>query len=295
MKGYRVEEGSPVASMIGLEITGNVIPLEWFNHIKHKNGKPHTTAIMLLADIVYWYRPIEERDEKTGKVTGYRKKFEADKLQRSYSAFANLYGYTKNQIREAIDVLEELGVVSTEFRHPVINGQKLGNVLYIELKVDTLLKITHPLLGLNPIGIEEKPNTPIGFKPDTNTEIKDTEITETTTEILTLWKQLFPKKPQPKPGTYREKIVARWKAEHFRANWRLALETAAKSKTLQSESWFGFEFFIKNDKNYLKMLENWMDWKDQQNYTNGSTTAKGKPTAMSELERYARENGINLS
>jgi len=103
MKGYPLGSSNTVSKLAELNITGNVTPLEWFNHIKRPNGKPNLNAIVLLADIVYWYRPVEVRDETTGKLTGYRQKFKADLLQHSYSEFAKQYGLTKDQVRALRD------------------------------------------------------------------------------------------------------------------------------------------------------------------------------------------------
>lgn len=54
--------------------------MEWFSRITFDNGRPDTNAILILSDIVYWYRPTVIRDERTGMVTGYRKKLKADLL-----------------------------------------------------------------------------------------------------------------------------------------------------------------------------------------------------------------------
>ena len=40
-----------------LNFTGNIIPQAWYKTIIKDSGKPHLTAIVILADIVYWYRP----------------------------------------------------------------------------------------------------------------------------------------------------------------------------------------------------------------------------------------------
>ena len=74
---------------------GNYIPLSWHKTITRENGKPYPTAIMILSDIVYWYRPREVRDESTGLVVRAEKKFKADFLQRSYQQLADLFGYSK--------------------------------------------------------------------------------------------------------------------------------------------------------------------------------------------------------
>lgn len=40
-----------------LSISGNVIPQMWYRTIIRESGKPNLTAIIILADIVYWYKP----------------------------------------------------------------------------------------------------------------------------------------------------------------------------------------------------------------------------------------------
>src|SRR3546814_736220 len=90
---------------------GNIMPMEWFQHIKFDNGKPDTNAILLLSDIVYWYRPSIVRDESSGRVIAYKKKFKADLLQRSYSDYEALFGYSKKQIRDCFIRLENLSLI----------------------------------------------------------------------------------------------------------------------------------------------------------------------------------------
>ena len=46
-----------------LNISGNIIPQVWYRTIIRESGKPNLTAIIILADIVYWYKPTEIRDE----------------------------------------------------------------------------------------------------------------------------------------------------------------------------------------------------------------------------------------
>ena len=99
--------------------TGNVIPQIWYRvFVKSdlKHPKPHLLAINILADIVYWYRPREIRDEGSGQVIGYQKKFKDDLLQRSYAQIAEQFGCSAGQAKDAIVFLEEMGVVRREFR-----------------------------------------------------------------------------------------------------------------------------------------------------------------------------------
>lgn len=68
------ETGSlTVDCMSRLQISGNVIPVSWYKTIRKPTGKPNLNAIIILADIVYWYRAVEIRDEMTGQLIGLRK------------------------------------------------------------------------------------------------------------------------------------------------------------------------------------------------------------------------------
>jgi len=132
-----------VDAMAEINITGNVIPQEWYKQVVRKNGKPHLLAITILGDIVYWYRPTEIRDEATGLTTGWKKKFRDDLLQKSYKAYSNLYGESKDSVKAAFDVLEDLGIIKRYFRDIVhSDGTESNNVMYIELFTDRVRDIT---------------------------------------------------------------------------------------------------------------------------------------------------------
>ena len=81
--GYRSSGNLTVDAMGSIAISGNVIPEEWYKHIlKPTTGKPYLLAITILADLVYWHRPTEVRDERTGEVIGWKKKFHGEMLQK---------------------------------------------------------------------------------------------------------------------------------------------------------------------------------------------------------------------
>ena len=109
-----------------------------------KSGKPNLTAIIILADIVYWYKPTEIRDEGTGQIIGVRKKFKSDLLQRSYQQLSEQFGISKKEATNAVVFLEKLGVVKRVFRTISMNGIVVNNVLYLELIVDRLKELTYP-------------------------------------------------------------------------------------------------------------------------------------------------------
>lgn len=127
-----------------MNISGNVIPMAWYRTIVNANGKPNLAAINILADVVYWYRPTEIRDEKTGQVVGIRCKFREDLLQRSYADLSDMFGLSRKQIKDALLCLESYGVVKRIFRKKFYNGQCLNNVMYLALDPQSLYMLTYP-------------------------------------------------------------------------------------------------------------------------------------------------------
>lgn len=192
---------SIVDAVACMQFTGNVIPQRWYKNILKDTGKPDLLAIVLLAEIVYWYRPIEERDEATGQLTGFRTRFHNDLLQRDYSAFAKQFGENKRNIRDAMARLEKLGVIRRDFRTIVTpTGMRCSNVLFIELIPKKLYEITNDRVPNLPMaqncnrGYKEeqhilpKNGTPItqkGSAPIRKNVIGGTQKRKTNTEITT--------------------------------------------------------------------------------------------------------------
>ena len=130
-----------------ITFSGNVIPQIWYRvFVKSdlKHPKPHLLAINILADIVYWYRPREIRDESSGQIIGYQKKFRDDLLQRSYTQIAEQFGCSPRQAKDAVVFLEQMGVVRRVFRTIEAKGMVYNNVLYIDLDVNRLRELTYP-------------------------------------------------------------------------------------------------------------------------------------------------------
>lgn len=127
-----------------MRITGNVIPQIWYKTIRKGTGKPNLNAIVILADIVYWYRPVEVRDEGSGALIGYRKRFKGDLLQRSYRQIADQFGISKRDATNAVVELEKLGVVKRIFKTLSADGISIPNVLFLELDADVLERLTYP-------------------------------------------------------------------------------------------------------------------------------------------------------
>ena len=130
----------------GIAISGNVIPEEWYKHIlKPTTGKPYLLAITILADLVYWHRPTEVRDERTGEVIGWKKKFHGEMLQKSYQEYANKFGESKKTIKLAFDQLVEIGVIKRFFYNiEYSNGRTIPNQMFIDLNILVLKEISYP-------------------------------------------------------------------------------------------------------------------------------------------------------
>jgi len=154
--------GNPMVDAIGkLDLSGNVTPQIWYKTITKKTGKSYLLAITLLSDIVYWYKPTIVRDEMSGQVIGWRKKFKEDLLQKTYQQYADLFGESKRSVKAALDRLEELGAIKKEFRDVECeNGITLYNLMYISINDDVITKLTYPEKEANHLPLENSATPP---------------------------------------------------------------------------------------------------------------------------------------
>lgn len=192
---FTIQTGNKIVDqMAKINFSGNVIPEIWYQTIINENGKVNLLAINILADVVYWYRPTENRDEQTGTVS-YSKKFHDDELlQRSYEQLCQKFNVSNKQAREALIVLEQLGVVKRVFRTIMTVGGACPNVMFLELFPLALLKLTYPDdyqdISENG-GTSEIENTSLQnckevfTKKETRLSQKGNTNTENTTEITT--------------------------------------------------------------------------------------------------------------
>lgn len=180
-----------------INLTGNVTPASWWRHITLPSGRPDQTAITLLSEIVYWYRPSEVRNEVTGALMGYRKRFHGDKLQRGYQAFADQFGFSKREATDALKRLRDAGFITLELRTvQTSEGMTLSNVLFVEPvpeAINDINSMTRKSDAKNVTPVPFQRNTPYvqaeplprsdvdspTLKRETYTEI----TTKTTTEI----------------------------------------------------------------------------------------------------------------
>lgn len=260
MKG----SGNEIVDMVGrISITGNIIPQIWYKTITHPSGKPYLEAIVILSDIVYWYRPTEVRDERTGEVIAYRKRFKADLLQRSYADLAQQFGISKREATNAVVALEKIGVVRRHLHTIDVNGTKMANVLFLELVPKALLALTcgevTPITFKSDTSHVQKGDlsrsevTPLTFKSETNTE----NTTENTTETSTRDRATVtaPAKAAPeKKGTYgcygnvklSDTDLSKLKAE-FPADWQERIDRLSTYMDSSGKSY----------KNHLATIRNW--------------------------------------
>lgn len=150
---YNLEK--TLEGMNQLNIQGNIIPHAWFLKITfEKSKKPDLLSMIILADILYWYRPIEVRDEKTGSLIGLKKKFKRDMLQRSIQSFAKQLGVSRRQVSDALRRLSEKKLIIKELREISTPMGKLGNVLFLAPKIENIAKLQTdiPLMQSNAQG-----------------------------------------------------------------------------------------------------------------------------------------------
>ena len=137
-----IELPSAVQQMASLSISGNVVPMQWFKTLTFDNGKPDTNSILILSDIVYWYRPTEIRDERTGAVIGLKKKFSEDLLRKSYADLEIQFGLSSRQLRECLCRLEKKGLIKRVFRTIHSSVGRQNNVMYLQLFPEKVQEIT---------------------------------------------------------------------------------------------------------------------------------------------------------
>jgi hypothetical protein len=159
-----------------INFVGDIIPHEWYQHIKYENGKACHHAIAILANIVYWYRPTTIKAEATGRLIAHQQKFKAESLQRSYQSFADQFGLTRRQAQSACDLLESLGLIK-RYTKAMSSGQgTIQKALYIDLCVDRVKEITFSSYDSTYV-------EPSSYIFDVHSNVRSTTLERTYTEI----------------------------------------------------------------------------------------------------------------
>ena len=129
-----------------LNFEGNIIPHNWFRHpaLKLPNGKVNLNAVVILAEVCYWYRPQVLLDEATGQVLEIRNRFKGDALQRTYTALGEKFGLTKRQSQDACLFLKARGILEIEYRTLLVEGVRLNNVTFFLPVVEKVKELNGP-------------------------------------------------------------------------------------------------------------------------------------------------------
>lgn len=226
-----------VRAMGSIHFEGNIIPHVWYQRLvltgkdadqdedgthprrsqrkSTTEGKPDLVAITILAEIVYWYRPAYVLDEHTGQVREVRRKFKADKLQRSYDGFAAKFGFSKTQVKRAFDRLEKHGLVTRDWRDITTRAMgRVSNVLFVEPVPDAVYALTCAAL-------DQGADTPPDFEVTTPSLQSEPLSTSTSSPL------------DNNGTTYTESPLERWDGE---SHTQTPL-VAARAAVIAPEQW----------------------------------------------------------
>ena len=116
-----------------MHFSGNVIPHSWYYSITNSRGHPDSNAILILAEIVYWYRSSSQ---------GNKHKFYGNSLQLGYEHFETKFNFSRDQVRNALKKLEELKLVYRSFKTETKFGSTFSNIMFLDLNTEELVNIT---------------------------------------------------------------------------------------------------------------------------------------------------------
>ena len=165
--------GPESLKLININFQGNLIPMPWYQHIKLASNKADLLAINLLADIVYWYRPVAVRDEQTGQFMGWRQKFKHRWLYVKPDTTAERFGCTPRQVKEALIRLEKQNLIKRLYCKMDVDGLTVPNVLFVDIKASAIERITTPQVSK-----DITTNKPIHVSQDDTTQRSPINIFE---------------------------------------------------------------------------------------------------------------------
>ncbi len=182
-----------------LNLTGNLIPHHWYGSITLENGRPDIVAIILLSEVVYWWRPKKLFDEDTGEFKGHQKKFMDDMLQRSPQQLSDKFGFSKRQVQDALKRLDEThGLLKREYRTIMTRyGQPITNVLFVAPVISAISKLDEGIAFIDDEEVEDgvliqnnmasdvEAQTPMRLNAQGSTFKRDTYIRNKTSKEIT--------------------------------------------------------------------------------------------------------------
>lgn len=117
-----------------LKDEGNIKPEILNEIIVNKKGKPDLLAIDIYVEVRSWYKL--KKTIVNGNVV-YSSKLKGHGFQIGYEYFANKYKVTSETIRTKLVLLEELGLLTREFRTEYFKGKRFNNLMYLLVWKDT--------------------------------------------------------------------------------------------------------------------------------------------------------------
>ena len=132
---------------IGLHIP---VPVPFLAHpdFQQKSGVPNLLAIMVLSEILNWYRPIWEEVEVAEGKTKPRafQRFEGDAFVLNYAYLANRFGYSIWAVKRAVYFLRDRGLLILETRavQDEQTGEMVGKHTVAIPNFDRLAEILSP-------------------------------------------------------------------------------------------------------------------------------------------------------
>ena len=129
--------------------TGTFIPSDYNKIITTPSGRPDSTAINLLAEIVYLHQPSK---------FGGNKKFSGDLLNLRYSDLEKKFNKSHESIRRAFVKLELLGLIKRSYQKISFKTTTCSNMLFIEFNKERYHSLLYKEEYLAPKNIIEAKN-----------------------------------------------------------------------------------------------------------------------------------------
>jgi len=117
-----------------LKDEGNIKPEILNEIIVNKKGKPDYLAIDIYVEVRSWFKP--KKTVVNGNVV-YSSKLKGHGFQIGYEYFVKKHKCTSETIRTKLALLEELGLLTREFRTEYFKGKRFNNLMYLFVWKDT--------------------------------------------------------------------------------------------------------------------------------------------------------------
>ena len=112
----------------------NILPHFWFYKIVDKEGRPDLPAILILSEILGWFRSLANSDSNTYYSTGKSLPEIVDgKLAVSYDFLSDKLNFLKERIRKNLIRLEKLDILYREVKNIALEDGRHINQLYISI------------------------------------------------------------------------------------------------------------------------------------------------------------------